>query len=161
VLRWLLRNSNRPTIETGKRLDKETLEKNRAIQAENRELAKLRWNKGAPRADQDVVVAQWQKWFEENRDRWELTALGTFKVALLDTGFGTYWSRLAQGDFGISHIHKKPVTDLVFDRMKYSIALNVTALLLAYLLAVPIGIWAAVKRGTRSERGVGMKTPRA
>jgi len=77
-------------------------------------------------------------------------------VALLDTGFGTYWSRLAHGDFGISHIHKMPVTELVFDRMKYSIALNVTAMLIAYLLAVPIGIWAAVKRGTRSERGVGI-----
>ena len=156
TLRWLLRSTYVPPIETGEDLDDATIARNREIRLENFRLSKLRWERGAPAEERAGIVAQWNVWFEENRATWEHSMLGKAKIALLDTGFGTYWSRLAHGDFGLSHIHKRPVTDLVTERMKYSIALNVTALLLVYLFAVPIGIWAAVARGTWTERGVGI-----
>jgi peptide/nickel transport system permease protein len=156
VLRWLLRSTYTPPIETGGELDDEAISRNREIRLENFRLSKLRWDRGAPAEERENVVAQWNEWFERNREKWEHSALDKARISVLDTGFGTYWSRLAQGDLGLSHIHKRPVTDLVTERMKYSIALNVTALLLVYLFAVPIGIWAAVKRGTWLERGIGI-----
>jgi peptide/nickel transport system permease protein len=156
VLRWILRSTYTPPIETGEDLDDATIAKNREIRLENYRLSTMRWDPGAPAEEQEKVTAQWNDWFEKNGERWDHSFFGKAKIAVLDTGFGTYWSRLAQGDFGISHIHKRPVTDLVTERMKYSIALNVTALLLVYLFAVPIGIWAAIKRGKWMERGVGI-----
>jgi len=153
VLRWLIRSSYSPLIRSGsRRLSEEERRINRERVVENSRLGKLKWRRGAPAEEREKIVGQWNEWFEKHQARWELDTLEKFKVTLTDTQFGHYWGRLLRGDLGISHVHKQPVIRLVLDRMKYSIALNVTALLLMYLLAVPLGIFAAVKQGGYFDR---------
>ncbi len=61
-----------------------------------------------------------------------------------------YWSwvsKLAVGDFGRSFTDNKPVIDKIKERVPVTLGLNVGAFLLMYLIAIPLGVQAAVKRG--------------
>ncbi len=55
---------------------------------------------------------------------------------------------VAKGDFGESINYQRPVGPLIADRLRVSVPLSVGAALLACLIAIPLGILAAVKRGT-------------
>lgn len=51
------------------------------------------------------------------------------------------------GDLGYSMAFNRPVAPLLWDRAKNTLLLTVTATALAWLAAVPLGIWAAQQRG--------------
>ena len=53
-----------------------------------------------------------------------------------------------RGDLGESINYQRPVSALIRDRLRVSVPLAVGAALLACLLAVPLGVFAALKRGT-------------
>ena len=58
------------------------------------------------------------------------------------------------GDFGtsITYARGRPVVGLFLERMPVTITLNVISLLVMYLVAVPLGVWSAVKRNQIRER---------
>ncbi len=61
-----------------------------------------------------------------------------------------YWrflSRAVQGDFGISLRHGQSSLPLIAARLPATLQLTVTAMLLAIVLAVPLGVLAAAHRG--------------
>jgi len=55
---------------------------------------------------------------------------------------------LLHGDFGYSLAYHGPVAPLLRQRTGNTLLLTGTATLLAWLLAVPIGVWSAAQRGT-------------
>ncbi len=55
---------------------------------------------------------------------------------------------LARGDLGDSLQYQRPVSALVADRLHLSVALALGAALVATLVAVPLGVFAALRRGT-------------
>ena len=55
---------------------------------------------------------------------------------------------VVQGDFGESLNYQRPVAGLIADRLKVSVPLALGAALIACLIALPLGIFAAVRRGT-------------
>ena len=55
---------------------------------------------------------------------------------------------LAKGDFGQSLSYRQPAMEIVLDALPATIELAVFSLVLAILLAVPLGILAAIHRGT-------------
>ena len=55
---------------------------------------------------------------------------------------------VARGDFGESINYQRPVGPLIADRLRVSVPLSIGAALLACLIAIPLGIFAAVRRGT-------------
>lgn len=57
-------------------------------------------------------------------------------------------SNLLRGDLGKSFSAKRPVADLIAERIPATLELGGLALLFGTLLGVPIGIWSAVRRGT-------------
>lgn len=57
-------------------------------------------------------------------------------------------SGLLQGDFGRSFLTKEPVLDMVLDRLTVSVPLALGGLLLALLIAIPMGTYAARDVGT-------------
>jgi peptide/nickel transport system permease protein len=59
-----------------------------------------------------------------------------------------YLSRLIQGDLGTSFKFRKPVIDLLKERVPNSLILGTSSLLLAYLIAIPFGMLAAIKQGS-------------
>lgn len=59
-----------------------------------------------------------------------------------------YLVKAVQGDFGSSIRHRQPATALILDRLPYTLLLGGLALIISFFLALPIGVLAAVKRGT-------------
>ena len=51
-----------------------------------------------------------------------------------------------KGDFGKSIFFYRPVTDLVVERLPATMQLGLTAMVISMLVAIPIGVYAAVKR---------------
>ncbi len=62
--------------------------------------------------------------------------------------YGRWLARLVRGDLGTSLQFQRPVADLVRDRLMLSVALALGAALVATSLAIPLGVLAAVRRGT-------------
>lgn len=61
--------------------------------------------------------------------------------------FALFVSHAAIGDFGASLFHGRPVADVITERLPATIELSLAALLLAVLVAIPLGVVAAVHRG--------------
>jgi peptide/nickel transport system permease protein len=60
--------------------------------------------------------------------------------------YGSFMARAVQGDFGQSLYHRSPALPLVLERMPTTLLLTLFALLLAVGIAIPAGIFTAVKR---------------
>jgi peptide/nickel transport system permease protein len=60
--------------------------------------------------------------------------------------YGSFMVRAVQGDFGQSLYHRSPALPLVLERMPTTLLLTLFALLLAVGIAIPAGIFTAVKR---------------
>lgn len=57
-----------------------------------------------------------------------------------------------QGDFGYSFAYNSPAAPLLWVRAKNTLLLTVTAMLLAWLLAVPLGVWSSAHKGRALDR---------
>ncbi|QXM24406.1 ABC transporter permease [Elioraea tepida] len=58
------------------------------------------------------------------------------------------------GDFGISFFHRRPVIEVILERLPATIELTLAAMLLAIAIAIPLGVAAAVKRDTWLDRAL-------
>ena len=68
-----------------------------------------------------------------------------------------YWLKnVATGDFGYSIQYKIPATDLITARLWNTFLLSLCATLVAWGIAVPLGIWAAVNKDSLVDRGCSM-----
>jgi peptide/nickel transport system permease protein len=65
----------------------------------------------------------------------------------------SFWSGLLHGDLGMSVQHNRPVTDVLADKLPWTIALVGIATLLAFVIGTLLGAWAAWRRGTAKETG--------
>lgn len=76
----------------------------------------------------------------------------------LDTGpvarYLNWVSGLLTGDFGTSYTYRTPVAEMIGDRLWISLPLALYALAISTLIAFPVGIWAASKRGTPVDLGI-------
>jgi len=69
------------------------------------------------------------------------------------------WIRsVFRGELGLSLAYNSPVGPLLKARARNTLLLTVTATLLAWLLALPMGIWSAASRSKRSSRAYGVAT---
>jgi len=65
----------------------------------------------------------------------------------IHTQFFLWGSRTLQGDFGESFFFKKKVAELILDRLEPTLSLAVITIVLAVLIAVPLGVLAAWRHG--------------
>jgi len=64
-----------------------------------------------------------------------------------------YWlSRILRGDFGTSIVTKLPVSELIKARLPYTLLLTGSALAFEYIIAVPLGLLAALRWNTKVDR---------
>jgi len=69
---------------------------------------------------------------------------------------GIYIADMAQGDFGRSIRFSRPVSQILIERLPLTIELSVTALVLALLIGIPLGIISAMKHNTAIDVGTMM-----
>jgi peptide/nickel transport system permease protein len=61
-------------------------------------------------------------------------------------------SRVARFDFGESFIDNRPVIEKIAEKVPNTLILNILSMLLIFLIAVPIGIYSAVKQNTKYDK---------
>jgi peptide/nickel transport system permease protein len=60
--------------------------------------------------------------------------------------YGIWIKHVAQGDFGNSFLYDRPVGDILKERVPRTIGIALAAMLLTWLIAVPIGIYSALRQ---------------
>ncbi len=76
-----------------------------------------------------------------------------------------WFKRLIAFDFGESFVDQRPVIDKILERLPITLLINILSLFFIFLIAVPIGVMSAVKRGSLFDRAstifvfVGFATP--
>ncbi len=70
------------------------------------------------------------------------------------TQFVIWFGNVLQGDFGESFFYKKTVASLISDRLEPTLALAVLTIVLATMIAVPLGTLAAYRQGSWVDRAV-------
>jgi ABC-type dipeptide/oligopeptide/nickel transport system permease component len=66
--------------------------------------------------------------------------------------YGLFLKNAAQGNLGVSYHHGQPALKLVLERLPASLELVVATILISLVLAVPIGVLAASRRGSAVDR---------
>lgn len=72
-----------------------------------------------------------------------------------------YWlflKSLAQGNIGQSYSFQAPALDVVMSRLPNTIFLAVLAIIVAIVVAIPLGVWMAKRADTKRELGVNILT---
>jgi peptide/nickel transport system permease protein len=128
--------------------------RNRATDAENESLRTLRFGPEDSEERKREVTLALERWYREHESRFRYSTGDEIRRFFLDTRFATYWRNLLRFDFGVSLTSRVPVVPTLLSKLKYSLTLSVGSLVLAYLIAVPLGVLSAVKKGTRLDRGV-------
>ena len=68
----------------------------------------------------------------------------------LPVRYAAWLGSMARGEFGYSLAYNSTVGPLLRQRIPGTLLLTATATLLAWLMAIPLGIWSAARRGTWS-----------
>lgn len=66
--------------------------------------------------------------------------------------FGVFLGNALTGNFGLSFFHRRPVTDVILERLPATVELTLAALVLALLVSIPLGVLAAVKKNSLFDR---------
>ncbi len=59
---------------------------------------------------------------------------------------------LIRGDFGISYIDSQQISTKIWDKIGISFGLSIISILLAYLVSIPIGIYSAYRKDSKTDR---------
>ncbi len=59
-----------------------------------------------------------------------------------------------RGDFGFSYLDKRPVWSKMKDALPWTLLLNLISIVLAYVVAIPLGVWSARKKGSFADNMV-------
>ena len=66
--------------------------------------------------------------------------------------FWTWLTAVLHGNLGTSFTSGKPVTELILDRLPTTLSLTAGAILIGLLISVPLGVFAAINRGSWADR---------
>jgi len=106
-----------------------------------------------PEAMRDTT-SEWNSWFTANEPDFSYTFGERIEIFFFDTRFARYWYNLARLNFGVSHVDKRPVLQKVISKLKYSITLSFSSVLLIYAISLPLGIWSSIRQNTLADRVV-------
>ncbi|MAC78324.1 MAG: peptide ABC transporter [Rhodobacteraceae bacterium] len=73
----------------------------------------------------------------------------SFPVRFLEWAGGVF-----QGDFGTSIFTREPVTQMILQRVEPTVSLMIVTLIIALVIAIPMGVAAAWKRGSLLDRAI-------
>jgi peptide/nickel transport system permease protein len=74
------------------------------------------------------------------------------------TQYGIFLKELGAGNIGKSYSFQAPALEVVMSRLPNTIFLAVLAILLAIVVAIPLGVWMAKRADTKRELGVNVLT---
>lgn len=73
----------------------------------------------------------------------------------LKNQYHSWFFGFLKGDFGNSYFDRQPVTNRIWSALQWTFLINILSILLAYLIAIPIGVFSANKVGSRFDKVTG------
>lgn len=114
------------------------------------------YDPAAPAAERRSVLGQWRDWWRSEETLYrDLSPGDRFWGAFTRTRYARWLGRLASGDFGESVYYRQRAWDVIVERLPVTLWLNLSALLVAYLVGIPLGVFSATRRGTATDRTLG------
>ncbi|MEO8878674.1 MAG: ABC transporter permease subunit [Polyangiaceae bacterium] len=101
------------------------------------------------------VVSAWMTWWYVHRT--EFAALsGPERIAatFAETRYGKWVGRAATGELGVSVRDGEPIAQKLRERAPITLTLTLIAMLASYLIAIPIALVSAWRRGSALDRGL-------
>ncbi|HEX3597719.1 MAG TPA: ABC transporter permease, partial [Polyangiaceae bacterium] len=132
----------------------ETKAYNDEVEAETAEIRDLRYPLDAPEDAKRPVIEAWKKWYSAHATRFRHGTSDEIRIFFLETRFARYWANLLRLDFGVSLVNREPVLATLVSKLKYSLSLSVTSLVLSYLIAIPLGVFSAVWKDSRVDHAL-------
>lgn len=107
-----------------------------------------------PRADQDALKKF--TWPEGGGTAWTVTPDGhLYRWVGAAEGYVRWVGRVLSGDLGRSLRYQDSVATLLVDRLGNTLRLNLVVLLLAWGIAIPLGVWSGVRPNSWVDHGCG------
>lgn len=130
------------------------LSKDGAINARLQKLLEVYNNNSALSKYVEKEVAELQNNYESikynpTREQLYIPALHWYG---LDNQYHRWITRTLSGDFGFSIVNLRPVTSEIKDAIFYTFLMMFLAILLSYLVAIPLGVFSAKNRGLRFDK---------
>lgn len=70
----------------------------------------------------------------------------------INNQYHNWITKFMVGDFGISYQNGKPVSEVLWDAMRWTVMLSLLSILLSYLIAIPIGVNSAQNKGSKGDQ---------
>lgn len=111
------------------------------------------WSATDDPRQQTERIRRWKSWWRRVELRF-IEPSQTQKIVhfFTNTQFGVWMGQFITLDFGISTRDNRPVIDILKERIPVTIQLNVLAIFLTYLLAIPLGIFSATHQDSRMDK---------
>jgi peptide/nickel transport system permease protein len=107
--------------------------------------------------EQQNVVDRWNEWWHQRYDLYT-SFEGIYRItgAITETRYFRWLNRLVTFDFGVSSKDGRPIRDKIMERAPATLLLSVLALIFAYMVAIPLGVISAAKKGSWFDRITGV-----
>ena len=96
---------------------------------------------------------RWRKWWQYHRA--EFVDFGGFERLsrmLTDTQYGVWFGKVLTFDFDESYVHHRPALDLIVERLPISLQLSLIAILISYIISIPLGVFSATHQFKLSDK---------
>lgn len=70
----------------------------------------------------------------------------------MDNQYHHWLGKMRRGDFGISYVDRRPVARKIGKALKWTVLLNGIAILVVYLVSIPLGLYTASRAGSRVDQ---------
>jgi hypothetical protein len=68
------------------------------------------------------------------------------------TQYGIWFGKIVTFDFDVSYTKHRPVLDLIKERLPVSVQLSLISIFIAYLVAIPLGVYSSIRQYSLSDR---------
>lgn len=111
-----------------------------------------------PQSYVDAATRASVKWHGSDQNVTDQAVFKAFKWTGENSVFYLKWVKnIVMFDFGRSFKDQKPVTQKVFEALPITLVINLISIAVIYVISIPLGIWSALRRGTRLDQLVMIK----
>lgn len=104
-------------------------------------------------ADRTRIVDDWRRWWGPRRaDFVQFEGVTALTAKFTETQYAKWLKRLVTLDFDRSSRDNRPIREKLGERLQVTVLLATLSLLVAYLIAIPLGMYSAIRQYSTTDR---------
>ncbi|MBI2897325.1 MAG: ABC transporter permease [Deltaproteobacteria bacterium] len=110
---------------------------------------------GEPESRRRETIADWKEWwFKHESDYATFRGPARFVAMATETRYFKWASRIGSLSFGLSSRDQRPIADKLREKAPVTLLVASLSVFFAYLFAIPLGVFSAVRRGRLADRAI-------